>query len=334
MPFNVSGKTVAITGVCGFIGRHLARRCLSLGANVRGLDTTDSGSFQPNEAEIDVLVGDVTNCDDAKQLCCGADVVIHTAAVVREGGDPELFQRVNVGGTRTVVEAAKAAGVQRFVQISSVMVYGFNFPDQVDESAELRGEGNPYCETKIESERVAIDLHEPGGMEVIVIRCGDVYGPGSMPWTVRPVQMMKSFQFVLVDGGRGIMNHVFIDNLTDGIILALQSDHTGEAFNISDGVGTTFREFFGYYSRMIGWRPLMSLPGFLVRPGIVATNSVFRLLGIPPQVYPDFVNFVSRTNTYSVQKAADKLGYAPSVNLDEGMRRTSQWLVEQQMIRR
>lgn len=334
MPFDVSGKTVAITGVCGFIGRHLARRCLSLGAKVRGLDMTDSGAFHSAEGEIEVLVGDVTNGDDAAQLCSGADVVIHTAAVVREGGDPEVFQRINVGGTRTVVEAAKAAGVQRFVQISSVMVYGFDFPNQVDESAELRGEGNPYCETKIESERVALELHEPGGMEIIVIRCGDVYGPGSMPWTVRPVQMMKSFQFVLVDGGRGIMNHVFIDNLTDGIVLALQGDHTGEAFNISDGVGTTFRDFFGYYAKMIGWRPLMSLPGSLVRRGIIATNFVFRLLRIPPQVYPDFVDFVTRTNTYSVEKAANKLGYRPAVDLEEGMRRTAEWLAEQKMIRR
>ena len=84
---------------------------------------------------------------------------------------------------------------------------------------------------------------------------------------------------------------------------------------------------------MIGWRPLMSLPEFLVRRGIVVTNSVFRLLHIPPQVYPDFVDVVTRTNTYSVQKAADKLGYQPAVNLEEGMRRTAQWLVEQKMIR-
>ena len=114
MPFNVSGKTVAITGVCGFIGRHLARRCLSLGAKVRGLDMTDSTPFQPDESEIEVLVEDVTNRDDVEQLCSGADVVIHTAAIVREGGDPEVFQRTNVDGTRTVVESAP-----RFVNSSA-----------------------------------------------------------------------------------------------------------------------------------------------------------------------------------------------------------------------
>lgn len=334
MPFDISGKTVAITGVCGFIGRHLARRCLSMGASVRGLDMAIPDSFHTDEPDIKVLAGDITSRDDVDRLCEGADVVIHTAAVVREGGDPALFQKVNVEGTRNVAESAKAAGVKRFVQISSVMVYGFDFPDQVDETAELRGEGNPYCETKIESERVALGFHQPGGMEVVAIRCGDVYGPGSMPWTVRPVHMMKTFQFVLVSGGRGIMNHVFVDNLVDGILLALQSDHTGEAYNISDGVRTTFKEFFGYYSKMIGFRPMLSLPAFLVRPGIVMANAVFRVFRIPPQVYPDFVDFVLRENTYSIEKARTKLGYEPAVTLDEGMKKTEAWLAEQGMIKK
>ena len=334
MPFDISARTVAITGVCGFIGRHLARRCLSMGASVRGLDMAIPDSFHTDEPDIKVLAGDITSRDDVDRLCEGADVVIHTAAVVREGGDPALFQKVNVEGTRNVAESAKAAGVKRFVQISSVMVYGFDFPDQVDETAELRGEGNPYCETKIESERVALEFHQPGEMEVVAIRCGDVYGPGSMPWTVRPVHMMKTFQFVLVSGGRGIMNHVFVDNLVDGILLALQSDHTGEAYNISDGVRTTFKKFFGYYSKMIGFRPMLSLPAFLVRPGIVMANAVFRLFRIPPQVYPDFVDFVLRESTYSIDKARTKLGYEPTMSLDEGMKKTEAWLAEQGMIRK
>ncbi len=334
MAFDISGKTVAITGVCGFIGRHLARRCLALGATVRGLDMAIPESFSSDEPDIEVVSGDVTSRDDADRLCAGADFVIHTAAVVREGGDPAFFEKINVGGTRNVAESAKAAGVQRFVQISSVMVYGFDFPDGVDESADLQGEGNPYCETKIASEQVALSFHTAGGMEVIAIRCGDVYGPGSMPWTVRPVQMMKTFQFVLVNGGRGILNHVFIDNLVDGILLALQSDHTGEAFNISDGVGTTCRDFFGHYSRMIGFRPMLALPAGLVRFGIVVNNAICRLLRIPPPVYPDFVDFVVRSGTYSIEKARTKLGYEPTVSLDEGMDRTAAWLAEQGLIRK
>jgi len=334
MAFDISGRTVAITGVCGFIGRHIARRCLALGATVRGLDMVVPESFLAEDPDVAVTAGDVTSRADVDRLCAGADVVIHTAAVVREGGDPAFFEKVNVGGTRNVAEAARAAGVLRFVQISSVMVYGFHFPDQVDETAELVGEGNPYCETKIASEQAALSYHEPGGMEVLAIRCGDVYGPGSMPWTVRPVQMMKSFQFVLVSGGRGLMNHVFVDNLVDGIVLALQSDHTGEAFNISDGVGTTCRDFFGHYSRMIGFRPLLSLPAFLIRPGIVINNAVFRLLRIPPPVYPDFVDFVLRSGTYSIEKARTRIGYEPAISLDEGMRRTEAWLAEQGLIRR
>ena len=332
MTFALTGRTVAITGVRGFIGRHLARRCLSMGLRVRGLDLDDGGRFRLEEPDITFLAGDINNEEDVQRLCEGAGVVIHAAAVVREGGDPALFQRVNVEGTRTVARTALDHGVQRFVQISSVMVYGYRFEDGIDEQAELKGEGNPYCQTKIDSERVAMEHHETGTFDVITIRCGDVYGPGSIPWTVRPVQMMRWRIFSRVSGGRGIMSPVFIDNLVDGILLAVQSDYGGEAFNISDGVAITFRDFFNHYAQMLGGRWMPSFPGGLMKPGIRLANGMLRLVGVKPLVYPDFVDFVSRRGGYSTDKARRMLGYEPAVSLDDGMKLTQAWLAQQNLV--
>ena len=107
-----------------------------------------------------------------------------------------------------VTRAAREAGVRRFVHISSVMVYGFRYPPDVTEDGLLAGEGNPYCETKIESERVARSFQEPGTLDVVALRLGDVYGPGSVPWVVRPLELMRRRLFILPSGGRGVLNPV------------------------------------------------------------------------------------------------------------------------------
>ncbi|MGH7438015.1 MAG: NAD-dependent epimerase/dehydratase family protein, partial [Polyangiaceae bacterium] len=206
---QLDGATLSVTGVGGFIGRRLAERALSRGMKVRGLDQSESAARELHG--VDVVVGDVCDPAAARAACAGADVVVHTAAVVREDGLRELYQRVNVGGTGQMVAAAREAGARRFVQLSSVMVYGYRFPPGVTEDGPLRGEGNPYCETKIESERVAEASREPGRFEITIIRPGDVYGPRSVPWVVRPYLLMKSGLFMLPDGGKGIINQVYVD---------------------------------------------------------------------------------------------------------------------------
>jgi nucleoside-diphosphate-sugar epimerase len=323
MTLPLAGRTIGITGVSGFIGGHLARRCTALGASVRGLDLRPPR--EQTNGEFHFVPGDVTREADAAALCAGCDSVIHTAAVVREGGDPRPFERINVGGTRAVARAAERAGVNRFIQISSVMVYGFGVRGEVDEGAPLDGAGNPYCQTKIDSEREALAVHS-SRMQVGVVRCGDVYGPGSIPWTIRPVKMMLFKRFRLIDGGSGLMNHVYIDNLVDGILLALDSPVTGEAFNISDGVGTPFREFFGYYAAMVGLNPMVSMSAGAARRMLIVQNALVRLLGKQPRLHSSFVSYVTRQCTYSIARARAVLGYEPRVGLEEGMQFTEAWL--------
>ncbi len=323
MSTPLTGRTIGITGVSGFIGGHLARKCAALGATVRGLDLSSPQAGA--NGKLIFVAGDVTNAADAQSLCAGCDSVIHAAAVVREGGDPRPFERINVGGTRTVARAAEAAGVARFIQISSVMVYGFDIQGEVDETAPLDGAGNPYCQTKIDSEREALALHS-NKMQVGIIRCGDVYGPGSIPWTIRPVRMMLNQRFRLINGGTGLMNHVYVDNLVDGILLALDSPHTGEACNISDGVATPFREFFGCYADMVGLNPMRSMSAGFTRRLLKVQNGVVRLLGRQPRLHSSFVSYVTRQGVYSIDKARQQLGYEPRVGLPEGMRHTEVWL--------
>lgn len=329
---ELSGKRIAITGIGGFIGRRLAERALERGMAVQGLENSTAAARDAESLGVKVVVGDVRDAEAVRKALEDADVVVHTAAIVKESGSFGLFHSVNVEGTRTVAGVAREMGVRRFVQISSVMVYGFDPHEGTTEEGPYCGEDNPYCTTKLESEEAAMELHEPGNMEVIVIRPGDVYGPRSRPWVVRPVEMMKRGLFMLPDGGKGIINHVYVDNLIDGIFLALEKDATGEAFNITDDQATTFYEFFRRLALMAGKQRIPTLPRWAVRPVFAVIEGVSKALGIEPPATSAALSFVGRQGKYSIEKARRRLGYEPRVNLDEGMSRTRDWLASEGMI--
>ena len=123
--------TVAITGAGGFIGAQAAQRYAAMGWQVRGLDLP--GISQPHVHE--TLTGNITDPDALAQLVNGADLVLHTAAIVAESGDWSAFHQINAAAPALVAIAAKTAGVQSFVHLSSVMVHGFDYPDGSTEDA-------------------------------------------------------------------------------------------------------------------------------------------------------------------------------------------------------
>ena len=184
--------TLCITGVGGFIGLAMAKRALSLGWQVQGMDISESAAARARALGIRVVVGDINDVDAVSSAASNADVVFHTAAIVEEDGAREDYERVNVEGTRTVCEAARTVGVKRVVHLSSVMVFGFDYLPEISEDGPLDGQGNVYNDSKLASERVAMSFNDPEhGFGVIVIRPGDVYGPGSIPWVIRPIELLK-----------------------------------------------------------------------------------------------------------------------------------------------
>ena len=323
---DLHGKRIAITGVGGFIGLRMVERARERGLVVRGLDVSAAAARRAEAHGAEVIVADMSDAPAVAALCTGADIVFHTAATVAAGGELAEFRKVNVEGTRAVAGAARAAGVARFVHLSSVMVYGFAFPRDVDEDGPCRGDGNAYCITKIESEQVALAHDDPQGMRVVALRPGDVYGPGSRAWVVAPLEFMKKKQFVLPNGGRGILNHVHVDNLIDAVFLALERDAAGTAFNITDGVATTCRDFYGRLGRLAGIDKIPSVPGGLLVGGLRVAEAVTRLVRGQSPPLADSVRFLARPHAYSIAKARRVLGYAPRVTLDQGMAELDTWL--------
>ena len=246
--------------------------------------------------------------------------------MVTEYGEMAFFRKVNVEGTHNVARAAREAGVSTFVHVSSVAVYGFDFPDRVTEEGPRRGENNPYCQTKIEAEDAILQYNDPETMGVVIIRPGDVYGPGSIPWIARPLDNLRRGRMYLPRGGRGLINHVYVDNVVDAIFLAIEKRAYGEAFNITDGVGTTFKEFYSRLAAIAGLPPPVPVPTWLAKTGAVVITRLRDRGWTDNDATVETVKYLMRRHVYSIDKARSVLGYEPAVDLERGLQMTEEYI--------
>ncbi|QSJ21035.1 NAD(P)-dependent oxidoreductase [Nostoc sp. UHCC 0702] len=321
---NMKNKTILITGIDQFIGLRAAELAIAQEMKVRGLQKDNCEKSQNLGAE--VIVGSITNPTIAQKACQGVDIVLHTAQITQEAGSLKDFREINVTGTVNIAKAAKNAGVKTFVHLSSVMVYGFNYPENINETGPLCGEDNAYCQTKIEAEAELLPLNTPPDFGVIIIRAGDVYGPGSIPWIVRPILMMRQNLFAYANDGKGVINHVYIDNLIDAIFLAIEKETYGEIFNITDGKNTSWKEYFTRLAEMEGLPAPISLPKDEMKLFLKLRHQGQKLFRKKADVLPESVDFMSRSHTYSIAKAQSLLDYKPKINFEQGMQLTQQWL--------
>ena len=243
-----------ITGAAGFIGRSLADRLRLDGVEVVGVD------LAADEA-LGVVAGDIRWPGEWQRAAAGCDVMIHTAALVGMPSDTSRFWDVNVNGTHMALEAARANDVGRFVHISSAVTFGLSFPDGVDESYPVRHTGMAYVDTKIAAEHAALMAHASGQQEVAVVRPSDTYGPGSRPWTLLPLELLRRGRAVLPARGHGIHSPIYVDDVVDGIVrAAVAPDAAGRVVTLSGGVGVETRDYFGRFGAMIGQRCPASRP--------------------------------------------------------------------------
>ena len=317
---RLEGRRAAVTGAGGFIGGAVCRRLLDEGAAVTAIDLRPDALAEVASAGADPAPADITDPAAIEAALAGAELLVHCAAIVSDAGSMADHIRVNVGGTATVLGAAAAAGVERTVHVSSVVVYGFDNPGEQDESAHLHNCGVPYIDTKSASDRVARRCG------AVVIRPGDVYGPGSVPWTRRLFEMAKAGRIAVPGEGDGQMLAVYIDDLADAIVLGLRRGTPGEAYTAwNDAEPVTFAEFFDRVGAIAGTRA-RRVPAPVLRLAGMAGELAARITGGPPELTRHSVVLIDRAGTVSARRARTELGWEPRVGLDEGMRRAEEWL--------
>jgi nucleoside-diphosphate-sugar epimerase len=317
---------VFVTGANGFIGRALVERYRALGSEVTGVD------LQAGD-DAAVVQGDITAAGPWQRHAEGADLVIHTAALVGMYSSPQGYWEANVVAVRRALDAAVAGGAQRFVHLSSIVVFGFDFEGEVDETTPVRPNGVHYVDTKIASEQVVLAAHADGQLPCTIVRPGDVYGPRSRPWTIEPVRLLKAGQLVLPAGGRGLHSPVYVDDLVDGIgRAAAVPEAAGRIFTVTGAEAPAIGDFFAHYARMLGKDRPRSVPYGVARTAARVMDRAARLRGGRSELTPAAIDYTMRRGTYSIARARDVLGYEPAVSVAEGMRRTEEWLRSADML--
>ncbi len=322
---NIHQK-VFITGANGFMGSALMRYYKALQINVIGLDVVGNDS--------DIIAGNLLDIDSWKHHLQGVDVIIHTAAIVSNGvSDNEMWQ-VNVFGTKLLLDAAIEKNVKRFVQISSIVAYGNEVKGEVNEDTPVHCAGGSYVLTKIASEHTVLNADTQGKIEVVIVRPGDLYGPASGAWILKPLAMIKSNLFMLPAKGNGYFRPTFIDDLVEGVVLAAAVDEAkGQIFNLSCKDYITTKEFFSYHYKWLNKKGPLVLPTSTILFFSKITTFIYKIVGKEYEGTPASVHQLATQVWFNIDKAERILGWQPKTNLRDGMEITKQWLIEKGLLK-
>jgi nucleoside-diphosphate-sugar epimerase len=325
MTYPYKNKTILITGATGFIGGAVARRLLAEGCQIKVLARTPEKAASLQKMGAEVLRGDLTDYDSVRSAMDGVDVLIHVAGAINLFADEETYSRINALGTTNVCKAALDAGVKRFIHTSTVIVHGLEPGTNLAEDAALIYGDDLYCDTKIDSENIAWDWIEKG-LPGIVVRPSQAYGPEDGTWTIKPIGLLKKNLFSYADGGKGVIQAIYIDDLVDGYLGTLAEGETGEVYALVGERPVPLKEFFGYYVEMLGKRFVPSVPAFMARATAGLMESIARLTKSKPVFTRAQIIYTTRQISYSGEKAKEKLGFVPKTSLEDGMKKTEEWL--------
>jgi dihydroflavonol-4-reductase len=312
---------IALTGATGYTGGLLLARLAARGDRVTAL--ARPGSARPAVPGVVWIDGDLASAAAISRLVEGAEAVVHVAAVYRTAGHPDAYYRdVNVGGTERLLEAAARQGVRRFVHTSTVGVHGHVRSPPADETAPW-APGDVYQDTKAEAETLATGFGQRRGLPVAVIRPGAIYGP-------RERRLLKLFRaiargrYAIVGSGRAYYHPVYVDDLLDGYVLLLERDEAvGESFIVAGPRYVSQRDLADVIARATGGRVLpFRIPAAPIQALGALCEAICVPLGIEPPLHRRRVEFWTKSRAFSIDKARRLLGYAPKVDLEEGVRRT------------
>ncbi|MBS3734209.1 MAG: NAD-dependent epimerase/dehydratase family protein [Phycisphaerae bacterium] len=326
-----------ITGATGLLGSHIAQQLVQRDQPVRALVRPTSDTRFLESLGVELVTGDVTDPKSLIEAHKGVETVYHAAARVGDWGPWREFVAISIDGTRNMLTAARDAGVQRFVHVSSISAYGH--PDGeglvLDESAPLGVDlhrWSYYSRAKAEAERIAWSYYERNEIPLTVVKPSWLYGPrdrASMPRLIRAIRAGKA---KLIGDGTNRLNLTYAANEAEGAILAGTTDAAlGEAYNLSADGEITQGEYLNKIAACLGAKPVTKKVPYKVAYSAAFLMELFgHMFGrkTPPLVTRYSVWLMGRRCFFSPEKARKQLNWQPTVSYEEGIERAVKWCLD------
>jgi dihydroflavonol-4-reductase len=317
---------VFVTGGTGFIGGHVVRKLRERGDDVRALVRTPAKGSALQELGCELVPGSLSDADAIRAGMEGCDAAIHGAAVY-EVGIPESQHRAmyeaNVVGTETVLRAALAANVPKVVYISTVAAFGNTRGEVVDETYEHPGTSytSYYEQTKVEAHRLAKRLIAEDGLPATLVQPGGVYGPDDHSAIGQQMNQFLAGRLPLLPFPETGFNLVHVEDVANGVLLALDKGKVGEAY-VLGGEITTMRGLMDTLAQVSDRKPpKRTMPTGLLKAMTPIGPVVGKLMGQPPNLRELISTADNVTFWAKHDKAMAELGYSPR-GLEQGLRDT------------
>ncbi len=322
--------SILITGATGYLGSKLTQLLADRGEAIRILSRTEQNITLFDRPEISIIRGDILDRESLKKAMEGVSRVYHMAAYARLWAkDPYTYQAINVEGTRNVLDAALAAGIQKMVHTSTAGVVGPSGEKPMDEDMpKIAGFFNLYEKTKSEAEQISMD-YARRGLPVTIVNPSRVYGPGmdtgSNPFTKIVELYLQKKWHVIPGSGNDIGSYCYVDDVIDGHILAMEKGRNGERY-LFGGVNASFNQLLEIISKQSGIQNnLRHIPFPLLL--LFSKYQVFLadISGKAPRITPEWVRKYEYNWALDSSKAVRELGYRIRP-LEDGIKLTIEWV--------
>ena len=325
-----------VTGATGFIGGGLVDALVEQGHKVRVLVRQPAGASHLHQGGVELVEGDLGEPAGLEDAIRGAERVFHCAGLVGDWLRSDDANRINVEGTRALLAACAASGVERVVHLSSLAVYGLGEHRGTDESAPLRYSGDAYIDSKIDAERMLRVAADRDGLATVIVRPGFVYGPGDRRFLPKLLDAVGRGQFAYVGDGSKLLNLSYVDDVAAAMLLAAADPSAvGQAYNLTDGTETSLREFVECLCGELGIpAPTKEIPPAVGWTAAYAVEGLARVRRAKeaPRLSRGRMRFLYYNQHYSGEKAQRELGYRPRFTYREGVPPTLAWYREQGLL--
>lgn len=322
---------ILVTGGTGFTGKALVKRLINAGHQVVSLDNKQG--LKTNDIRqwgAEVIIGSVTDREVVKKCMQGVEIVHHLAAAFRELSVPNsYYDEVNIGGTEIVLQEALTQGVKKFIYCSTCGVHGNVENPPGGEDAPI-APADYYQRTKYEGESL-VQSYCGKGMPTVILRPAAIYGPGDPERFYMIFKRVKQGLFPMFGKGKTYYHPLYIDNLIDALMLAMEAGKgVGEAYLIADEEYVELEDLVRRVAKALN--VAVAIPHFPLMPLIIAGHICEKLckpFGIAPPIFPRRVDWYRQNRAFKIDKAKNELDYQPRVGLDEGLKRTGKWYIQE-----